>query len=50
MGQSRLNHVAFLNAHTNVLDELDMETMAEQFIIARNNRRTTFGHFTSSLQ
>ena len=31
MSQSRLNHASILNVHTNVLDELDMETVAELY-------------------
>ena len=46
MSQSRLNHVSILNAHSEILDELDLKIVAEQFILARDNRRITFGHFT----
>ena len=49
MGQGRLNHVTVLNTHTDILDELDLQIVAEEFVTARENRRITFGHFADSL-
>jgi len=49
MGQGRLNHVTILNTHTDILDELDLQIVAEEFVTARENRRITFGHFADSL-
>jgi hAT family C-terminal dimerisation region len=45
MGQSRLNHTALLQVHQDVLDKLNVLELAEQFILARDNRRIAFGHF-----
>ena len=45
LGQSRLNHTALLQAHQDVLDRLNVLELAEQFILARDNRRIVFGHF-----
>jgi len=46
MGQGRLNNVTILNTHTDVLDDLDIDIFAEQFILAKENRGITFGHKT----
>ena len=48
MGQGRLNHVTILNTHTDILDELDLQIVAEEFVTAGENRRITFGHFADS--
>jgi len=48
MGQGRLNHVTIINMHTDVLDDLDIDIIAEQFILAKENRGITFGHKTLS--
>ena len=38
MGQGRLNHVTVLNTHTDILDELDLQIVAEEFVTVRENQ------------
>lgn len=42
MGQKRLNNLAVLHAHRDVLDEVDLRTVINEFISSNEVRRYTF--------
>jgi hAT family C-terminal dimerisation region len=44
MTQSRLNAIAVCHAHQDVLDAVDLERLAEEFISRSNTRKMAFGH------
>ena len=43
MSQTRLNHVCLLNIHSDILDRLDLNAVAADFIAKNDGRATTFG-------
>jgi hypothetical protein len=45
MGQKRLNHLIVLHAHREVLDELDIRPVINDFIFRNPVRRSTFAPF-----
>ncbi|KAG8179650.1 hypothetical protein JTE90_017791 [Oedothorax gibbosus] len=45
MGQKRLNNLAVLHAHRDVLDELDIRPVINDFIFTNSVRRSTFAPF-----
>jgi hypothetical protein len=47
-GQERLNHEAIVHTHQTLADDLNLYTLAEEFIANRDNRRNFFGHFAKS--
>ena len=42
MSQARLNHVCLLNIHSDILDTLDFNAVAADFIAKNDGRATTF--------
>lgn len=47
MGQSRLNHLMVLNVYKEVLDKLDLTTVANEFVQGSEHRLHVFGTFDS---
>ena len=45
MGQKRLNHVAILHVHQELLDDIDLVKITEEFIASYDSRREIFGKF-----
>jgi hypothetical protein len=45
MSQKRLNHLAVLNAHTDLVDSIDMKELSTKFISVSDIRKNLFGHF-----
>ena len=45
MGQSRLNHLMVLNTYKEMLDSMDIVSVANEFIQANEHRLHVFGHF-----
>ena len=43
--QKRLNSLAFLNTHKEILDELSLLEVGNDFVDGRPNRRNEFGFF-----
>ena len=42
MIQARLNHIAILNCHSDVLKQINVESVADDFIVRNTVRRNTF--------
>ena len=47
MGKNRLNHLMILNVHKDLLDDLNLIDIANQFVGINQRRRNTFGAFTT---
>lgn len=45
MGQKRLNRLAILNAHQDILDELNLKMLINNFILNNQVRRNIFAAF-----
>lgn len=45
MGQSRLNHLMVLNIHKEALDDMDVVSIAKEFVQANEHRLHVFGKF-----
>jgi hypothetical protein len=45
MGQARLNHLMTLNIYKSELDELDLQSIANDFVFGSEHRFRVFGHF-----
>ena len=45
MGQSRLNHLMVLNTYKEMLDSMDIVSVADEFVQANEHRLHVFGHF-----
>ena len=43
MGQARLNHIAVLHVHQELVDNIDIQEAAEQFISKNESRMKVFG-------
>ena len=43
MTQARLNHVAILHVHQEMTDNIDLVTVAREFVNKCDSRLTTFG-------
>ena len=43
MGQARLNHIAVLHVHQELVDNIDITEVAEQFISKNESRMKVFG-------
>ena len=44
MTQARLNHIAVLHAHQELVDKIDITEIAEQFISKNESRMKVFGN------
>jgi hAT family C-terminal dimerisation region len=44
MTQSRLNAIAVCHAHQNILDDVDLDRLAAEFVSRSNTRKAAFGH------
>lgn len=44
MSQARLNHVCILNVHSDIVDQLDLNDIVDQFVSKNSNRADIFGH------
>ena len=42
-GQMRLNDVAFCHVLKDILDELDIKKLVQEFVLGKDNRRSLFG-------
>ncbi len=47
MGQERLNHLMILHVHRDITDNLDMISVANEFVSDSEHRMQIFGTFTS---
>ena len=47
MSQERLNHCLMLHVHKSLTDELNLMSIAEEFVSVNESRLRTFGHFSS---
>ncbi len=47
MRQERLNHLMILHVHRDITDNLDMISVANEFVIDSEHRMQIFGTFTS---
>ena len=45
MGQSRLNHLMVLNIYKEILDSMDMISIANEFVQGNEHRLHVFGKF-----
>ena len=45
MGQGRLNHLMVLNIYQEMLDELDLNAVANDFVRGSEHRLRLFGNF-----
>ncbi|KAJ1138377.1 hypothetical protein NDU88_004764 [Pleurodeles waltl] len=48
MSQKRLNHVAICNIHKEMMDSIDLQTIAKQFVLRSERRKKLFGFSNSS--
>ncbi|KAJ1099658.1 hypothetical protein NDU88_004757 [Pleurodeles waltl] len=48
MSQKRLNHVAKCNIHKEMMDSIDLQTIAKQFVLRSEGRKKLFGFSNSS--
>ena len=46
MTQHRLNHLALLHIHKDLTAQLDLQAIAQEFILHNDRRHQTFGKFT----
>ena len=49
MCQSRLNHVMLLSINREKVDQLDIDVIADQFVVGSEHRLCQFGKFTANV-
>ena len=48
MGSNRLHELMLMHIHKNILDNINLADVANEFVTRRDSRKQTFGHFSQN--